>query len=306
MTVARDRHLMPPDLQRGKPMIKTILVPATGSASDLPVFAAALDVARRFCAHLRFLHVCIDPVEVALAMTSEVGGATLLEGLIEKLEQDSRERETKARRLFAAFCAEHDLPTLGAPPNGVLSAPSAQWHVETGQDTRWAVTYGMTADLSVAGRSANEASSERSMLEALLLETGRPLLIPGSAGGPMRTDKVAIAWKATPPAARAITAAMPLLAGAAEIIVMSVEEEGRRDGGGRLAANLAWHGFHVVTRRLEAKPEDAAPTLLAAAAEEAGLLVMGGYGHSRLREWVFGGFTQRVLREAAIPVLIMH
>jgi nucleotide-binding universal stress UspA family protein len=52
--------------------------------------------------------------------------------------------------------------------------------------------------------------------------------------------------------------------------------------------------------------QGAADTLLAAAREQASLLVMGGYGHSRLREWIFGGFTQRVLREAEIPVLIAH
>jgi nucleotide-binding universal stress UspA family protein len=59
-------------------------------------------------------------------------------------------------------------------------------------------------------------------------------------------------------------------------------------------------------RRLESDAHGPAETLLAAAREQAALLVMGGYGHSRLREWIFGGFTQRILRSADVPVLIAH
>jgi nucleotide-binding universal stress UspA family protein len=69
---------------------------------------------------------------------------------------------------------------------------------------------------------------------------------------------------------------------------------------------LRWHGFPVAVRRLEPIEDNPTETLLAAALEEAALLVMGGYGHSRLREWIFGGFTQRVLREAEVPVFIAH
>ena len=71
-------------------------------------------------------------------------------------------------------------------------------------------------------------------------------------------------------------------------------------------SNLGWDGFSVSMHRLEPGAQGAAETLLAATRERAALLVMGGYGHSRLREWIFGGFTQRILREAEIPVLIAH
>ena len=82
----------------------------------------------------------------------------------------------------------------------------------------------------------------------------------------------------------------------------TIEEE----GAARLMANFRRHGFSVSVRRLEPDAHGPAETLLAAAREQAALLVMGGYGHSRLREWIFGGFTQRILREAEIPVLIAH
>ena len=122
-------------------------------------------------------------------------------------------------------------------------------------------------------------------------------------------DTVVIAWKPTPEAARAVTAAMPFLSMAREIVIMTVAENEttiQEEGADRLMANLRWDGFAASVRRLKPGPPGAAETSLAAAREQAALLVMGGYGHSRLREWIFGGFTQRVLRSAEVPVLIAH
>ena len=108
-----------------------------------------------------------------------------------------------------------------------------------------------------------------------------------------------------------LAAAVPLLARAKEVVVMTVVEEtaerpGDSDDANRLMRSLAWHGIAATTLRLTPGPEGAAATLLATAGKRADLLVIGGYGHSRLREWVFGGFTQRVLADAPLPVLIAH
>ena len=74
----------------------------------------------------------------------------------------------------------------------------------------------------------------------------------------------------------------------------------------RLVRNLAWHGLRTSKQILHPGDRSAVETLLAAAQEVASLLVMGGYGHSRVREWIFGGFTQRVLEDAPLPVLLAH
>jgi nucleotide-binding universal stress UspA family protein len=289
-------------------MIKTILLPATGNETDVATFAAALQVGRSFAAHLDVLHVRLDTVEVAVAMAADIGGGgSVPPGLIEQLEQEVGEREARAHRIFSEFCAREGLTLASSPADG-RTKPSAQWHVETGQEPRWMAAYGTTADLIVASRGSGDDFTSRSILEAVLLETGRPLLIP-SAGAPgvMMAEKIAIAWKPTPEAARAVALAMPFLARAKEIVVMTVEEEeGRRDDADRLVRSLAWHGLSATVVRLTPGPHGAAETLLAAASSKAGLLVMGGYGHSRLREWVFGGFTQRILAEAPLPVLIAH
>jgi nucleotide-binding universal stress UspA family protein len=297
-------------------MIKTILVAATGNDSDAAIFAAALAIARPFAAHLDVLHVRLDPVEIVVAMTTDAGGGALTAGLIEQLEQDSREREAKARENFTRFCAAAGLALSTAPPAGATpmpsaELPSAEWHVETGDEPRWTAAYGVASDLIVAPRAADKDGGARPTLEAVLLESGRPLMIPAASAMPASFERIAIAWKPTPQAARAVAAAMPFLARAKEIVVMTVEDSEaaspteHRDTD-RLVRNLAWHGIAATTALLKPGPEGAGATLLSSAANRADLLVMGGYGHSRLREWVFGGVTQLVLADAPLPVLIAH
>jgi len=289
------------------PMIKTILVPATGYETDVATFSTAAQIARMFAAHLDVLHVRLDTIEAAVAMTADGGGGALAPGLIEQLEQEVHAGEARAHQLFADFCSRESLEVVTDTAGGTARA-SVQWHVETGQEARWVAAYGMTADLTVVSRGASVDSTARSILEAVLLETGRPLLVPSaSAQVAAAFDRIAIAWKPTPQAARAVALALPFLARAKEIVVMTVEEEeGRRDCADRLVQNLAWHGFTAAAERLTPGPRGAAETLLAAARAKAGLLVLGGYGHGRLREWVFGGFTQRVLADSPLPVLIAH
>lgn len=287
-------------------MIKTILVPATGGDGDAAAFAAALAIARRFDAHIDVLHVKLDPVEAAVAMTSDSAAGTMVGGFIEGLEKEAAAGEARARRNFDAFCTAEKL-AIGDGPAGAKE-PSTQWHVKTGQEPRWFVAYGMSADLIVTPRGSTEDPAPRSLLEAVLLESGRPVLIPAASAAAKAADSVAIGWKAEPQCTRAVAAAMPFLAKAKTVTVMDIEEDasGASDGAERLVRNLAWHGIRAALERLEPGADGAAATLLSAAAGRAGLLVMGGYGHNRLREWVFGGFTQRALASASVPVLMMH
>ena len=288
-------------------MIKTILVAATGSDRDAATFAAALAVARPFAAHLEMLHVRQDPVALAVAMTTDAGGGALAAGLIEQLEKDAQARERKAHDIFSRFCGGAGLAVIAAPVPASTAAPSAEWHVETGEEPRWMAAYGVAADLIIAPRATGEEALGRATLEAALLDSGRPILVPAATAMPAKFERIAIAWKPTPQAARAVAAALPFLAQAREIVVATVEEAGEgRDEAGRLVRNLAWRGIGATTLRLQPGAEGAAATLLAGIEGRVDLLVMGGYGHSRLREWVFGGFTQSVLADAPLPVLMAH
>jgi nucleotide-binding universal stress UspA family protein len=146
----------------------------------------------------------------------------------------------------------------------------------------------------------------------LIVSAGRPVLLvpPASHGGSLKT--VAIAWKNCPEAARAVTAAMPLIARAEKIVVLRANEKGDKseaaaDDLAGLVNHLRWHGLRVEGCRVDPESLTIPDAVLGKAIETgAGLLVMGGFGHSRLREFVFGGFTQRVLDEAGLPVLLFH
>ena len=287
-------------------MIKTILVPATGSDRDSAVFASALTVARAFAAHLEFLHVRPDAAATAVAMASDGGGATMVGGLINRLEEEASEREGKAKQLFQSFCEREELAVQDAPPGS--QAPSAQWLREIGAEPYWVAEYGRTADLLVIGRPGEDEGVSLDTIEGALIDSGRPLLIPPAAPLTVLPETIAIAWKATPQAARALTAASPFLSTAKQVVVLTVAEDRRapEEEADRLMAGLRRHGVPVSVRHLRPEAQSAADTLLSAAVKHAALLMMGGYGHSRLREWIFGGFTLRVLRGAEVPVLMAH
>ena len=287
-------------------MIKTILVPATGSDRDGAVFASALAVARAFAAHLEFLHVRPDAAATAVAVASDGGGATMVGTLINRLEEEASQREEKAKQLFQGFCEREGLALQDAPPGP--QGPSAQWLQEIGAEPYWVAEHGRAADLLVIGRPGEDEGVSLDTIEGALIVSGRPLLIPPAAPLTAVPETIAIAWKATPQAARALTAASPFLSLAKQIVVLTVAEEERtpQEAADRLMAGLRWHDVPVSVRHLRPEAHGAPDTLLSAAGEHAALLVMGGYGRSRLREWIFGGFTLRVLRGAEVPVLMAH
>ncbi|HEX3411047.1 MAG TPA: universal stress protein [Stellaceae bacterium] len=287
-------------------MIKTILVPATGNQTDDAVFTSALAAARAFNAHLDFLHIRVDAAAMVAAMATDGSGAAMVSGLVERVDEEATRREATARQMFDRFC-ERERAAIEDAPAGQQS-PTAQWLRQTGDEAYWVREYGRAADLLVVGHPAEDQGVSIDTIEAALVGTGRPVLIVPAAPLVSLPETIVIAWKAAPEAARAVTAAMPLLSKAKQILIVTVaEEQGLSDEeGARLMTALGWHGLNASTRHLRPDRLGAADTLLAAAAEEGALVVMGAYGHSRFREWIFGGFTEHVLRGAAVPVLMMH
>ena len=287
-------------------MIKTILVAATGSQTDDAVFTSALAAARAFNAHLDFLHVRVDAAAMVAAMATDGSGAAMVSGLVERIDEEATRREDTGRQLFERFCERERLAIANIPAG--QQSPTAQWLRQTGDEAYWVREYGRAADLLVIGHPNDDQGISIDTIEAALVGTGRPVLIVPATPLVSLPETIVIAWKAAPEAARAVTAAMPLLSTAKRVLIVTVaEEQGLSDEeAARLMTSLSWHGLNASTRHLRPERLGAADTLLAAAAEENALVVMGAYGHSRLREWVFGGFTERVLRRAAVPVLMMH
>ncbi len=283
-----------------------ILVPATGEDADAPVFATALAAARMLDGHLAFLHVRPDMrQEIAAFSAGDFGIGAGIDKAIAVLEEDADTREQAAVKSWQAFCARESIVQTDSPgPKGI----TAEWLSEIGNLPAWLAEHGRAADLIVSGRGRTDTGAALDVIESALLETGRPVLIaPETTPGPLN-DVVAIAWKDTAEAASAVAAATPLILTARRVVIFTVEEAAEEDRSPRrLLRSLRWHNPNTSLECLKRNGETPATVLLEAATKaHASLLVMGGYGHTRLREAVFGGFTRAVLEQAPLPVLIAH
>jgi len=167
-------------------------------------------------------------------------------------------------------------------------------------------------DLAVVGQAEpDKVAPEELIVEAALFSSGRPVLVvPYIQKDAPRLDRVMVGWDASRSAARAIADAMPLLAraGAIEVVMVASERQKSDDiPGADIGQHLARHGLKVDVKRIVATDTDVANTILSHAADiSADLLVMGGYGHSRLREFILGGVTRGVLSSMTLPVLMSH
>jgi nucleotide-binding universal stress UspA family protein len=184
-----------------------------------------------------------------------------------------------------------------------------EWLTETGSSADWLAEYGRVSDLVVVGRERQGGALSMDLMEAALMETGKPVMIAPDMPPTGVDGTVAIAWKNTKEAAGAITAALPFVRWAARVIVFTVDEDGEvKDKSHlRLVSSLRWHNPNVSLQVLQRHGRAPVTVLLEAVAKAGGnLLVMGGYGHTRLREAVFGGFTRAVLEQAPVTVLMAH
>lgn len=292
-------------------MPKLILLPAAGRPADAPAYATALAAARLFEGHITVLHVRVDVQrEVAALAAADMGMATGLDATMARLEQEAEERERAAAAGWRAFCEQNAVVVAERPgPAGV----TAEFLAETGREADWVAAHGRTADLVVAGRGREGGVANLDVIEAALLDTGKPVLIapdqmPASGFAPL-DGTVGIAWKDTKEAAAAVSAALPFIRRARRVLIFTVDEAADPPdrSPARLAHALRWHNANVAVKLLPKSTRAPAVVLLEAAAEMAcGLLAMGGYGHARLREAVFGGFTRAVLDDAPLPVLMAH
>lgn len=166
-------------------------------------------------------------------------------------------------------------------------------------------------DVTVLVGGDDGSGDNRSLLEAAMFETGRPVIVlPPNGSGTFRGDTIAIAWNDSPQAARAVTDAMPLLqkAGAVHVISVTDEDSARaRMPGDKLVAYLKRHGVQAVADDIVARHQSVHEAVGARVAQiGADALVMGAYGHSRLREQILGGNTEAMLRDPPLPILMSH
>jgi nucleotide-binding universal stress UspA family protein len=291
-------------------MYKSIFVPLNGGEQDSVALGTAVAFARLFESHLECARVRLTPEFLVWeGDVVDVLGGAIEGGMVAQLEKQDRERTTKALRTFKKICEQEKIAIADAP--GAVGL-SARWNETRGHQVAEFVWESRFHDLAVVARDVLvETDPATDFVGALLLDSGRAVLLAREEAPKTLGKTVAIAWKNTPEAARAVTAAMPILALADEVVVLSANEgeesiDGHVSSGRRLAATLQWNGCNVNAMHVTPGGRAAAAVLEQAVELGCDLLVMGGYGHSRLRETVFGGFTRDVLETSPLPVFMFH
>jgi nucleotide-binding universal stress UspA family protein len=191
---------------------------------------------------------------------------------------------------------------------------SFESHVEIGEAVDAIVRRGRCSDLVIVGQSDVEHRVDGvadDFPQQVLLHSGAPVLVvPYACSFATIGRNVVVGWKDTREAARALRDALPLLAGAERVLLLEIgERPAPAESASSLAAAASWLASHAIAARTEhdAGPGDAGDRLLSRAADlGADLIVVGGYGHSRLREWALGGVTRQLLRQMTVPTLLSH
>lgn len=283
--------------------MKDILVALTGKDADDVALSAAHDIGKPFSSHITAVHASLDAKGIQ-HVAIKLGSAGILEDYLKHLQKAEVESTHKAKAAFDRMCAVYHVTyAKDAGSTGM----TASWKELSGDPLLSLIPEARFHDLTVVAR---EDGYDCADLGGILLGSGRPLLLIPPSQPAVALDTVVVAWKDTREAAHAVTAAMPILAKARRVIVAAVNEDeatGQEHGARATAQLLRWHGIEAEATTVDPGHEKAVDALFHIAREhEAGLLVMGGYGHSRLREIVFGGFTRQVLTRAPMPVFLCH
>lgn len=278
---------------RAPTRLQTIVTYVDGEPASMRRLETASALARTHGAHLSVLTIAHDPNIAAYGMT--MAGVAIAEDF-HKMAQDEvagRAQQVSDQLLKDGVLFDIETAVCSIPEMASRLATAARY-----------------ADLALieppyaenAGTTAEEA------LESVLFRGDTPVLVCPAGVEEIDCGTVVVAWDGSDEALHAVNAAMPFLRGAAEVeLTMIGEDELVETHGHRLAAKLSRHGVGVTLTTLPADGRRTAETLLSrAAAVKAGLLVMGAYSHSRLRERVLGGVTREVLEGANLPVLMAH
>jgi nucleotide-binding universal stress UspA family protein len=287
--------------------IKQILVPLPASADHAGEINMALSAAKILEAHVEALFINRPPPtgggDVRFTRGAIIAAASLDLGAE---EQDRTARAAQER--FAEACAARAIPLL-ATNEAPRALPAASWREVEGSYLGVAVQRAAAFDLIVAA-SGVVTEAMKAIAEQALLRTRRPVMLAPPRPQTNLTDSAMIAWDESPECWHAVSAAIPLLQHAASVEVVSVDRDAarRRASHEDVLAYLHCHGIEAKSRMVEPHSRSIGDSLLATAGElDAGLVVMGAYSHSRLREMLLGGVTRHILQNAAArPVLLAH
>ena len=275
-------------------MIKDIVV-NLGLGEHDPAGTFAVSLAEAFEAHVLGVAFAYEPVIPGSVM----GGIPP-----DFIEAQRAESEKKARAAIARFEAAAKRSNLSAESRIVTASISGAAD-QLGR-------IGRRFDMIVVGQPDRDAGVPDEIIdEGVLFESGRPVIfVPYIFKGAAKLDRAMVCWDGSRAAARAVADSLPLLGKAKQVeivIVATGRPKSDEIPGADLGQHLARHGLKVDVKRITSPDIDVPSTILSYAADSsADLIVMGGYGHSRLREFVLGGVTRGLLESMTVPVLMSH
>ena len=275
--------------------MKNVLVPVELHSSIDSVFMTALLFARRFDSYIEGMPLGPDlPDLVAFDMPVSWTAAD---------QNTWREMAEESQHRFADFMGAEKVPAHEAQTQGL----SWGWAGEAAFGDSHVSSYARIFDLTVLGRPGVERGDARmATTEAALFESGRPVLLAPPRAPAILGDTVVIAWNQSIETTRATTFAMPVLAKARRVVVLTISEH-KVNGptGEQLAHNLRANGIAAEALERSAKGRSHGDAILENAAALGGdMLVKGAYTQSRLRQMFFGGATSLILSKATIPVFM--
>jgi nucleotide-binding universal stress UspA family protein len=275
-------------------MLKDIIV-NLGLGEHDPAGEYAISLADAFEAHLLGVAFSFEPVIPGMVM----GGIPP-----QFIDSQRAESDKKARAAVARF-------EKAAKQAGV----SVETRIISSSISGAADQFGQLArrfDLVVVGQpEGDKAAPDEVVDEGVLFESGRPVIfVPFIQKIGLKLDRVMVCWDGSRAATRAVADSIPLLQKAKTVEIVLVAAKGFKADeapGVDLAKHLARHGLQVSLKRITSPEIDVASTILSYAADSnADMIVMGGYGHSRLREFVLGGVTRSILETMTVPALMSH
>jgi nucleotide-binding universal stress UspA family protein len=276
--------------------LKDILVHVDTSQRSSARVAAAVNLAVAHHAHLIGLYV-ITQLHIPNYIRAEIG-----EDLLRNQEALVRAAAKKAESEFLETTARAGI--------------QAEWRCVEGDPISMICLHGRYVDVVVAAQrdpEGEEGPAESAMPDRVILSVGRPaLIIPHVGDYPVIGRRIMVAWDGSRLATRAVNDALPFLVEAKSVIVLAVNPEGGEEGHGEIPSadiclHLARHGVKAEAQHVYADDISTGDMILSRAAEQGvDLLVLGAYGHARLRELVMGGVTRYLLRHMTIPCLMSH
>ena len=263
---------------------KSILLNLNIDGPIEPIARVGVDLAKRFDA--RLIGFCAADAPLPVTMAPE--GAAIAAEIWEQSRNEIRRR-------LAGLNGEFD--------GLVAGAVRTDWHGEIENPDHAVARRARTADIVVtsASQGASTGDSYRAVDPgSLVLRAGRPVLVAAQGAMDLPARRIVVSWKDTREARRAVADALPLMAMAEEVTIVAVDrnpDDWTRDSVKDVASFLAGHGIKARTEIIKTTDDESNRLVDFFASVNAELIVSGAYGHSRLREWVFGGVTRSLLDE---------